>query len=195
MDRSEATSIVLDRWDVWLARGNVLDALKPLLLETRDAVAAMLAPWSCCRRHLAEGKYLILQRSAEPSFYQAAGGAKVETYGTGRRCLLGIKEGQAQLEALGAPSLIYEPGAHNLACQINHFSVCTGVIGVRGAEFANALWMPAAAKIIMFLSSGLSNRDPPARSLARLLGHDYYEIPHQGEISPSMDISRIIHHL
>ena len=91
----------------------------------------MLARWSCCDRNQANGKYLILRRSAEPSFYKAGGGAKFKSYGAGRRSLHGIEEGQAKLEALGVPSLVYEPGIHNLACQINHFSACAGVIGVR----------------------------------------------------------------
>ena len=184
-----AASPVVKRWDV-IIRNGAGDRVRDMLIETRDTLAAMLSPWSCCRRDLSERRYLLLRRSPEPSFYRSGGGAKAPTYGMGRRSFEGIEEGQAQLEALGAPSLIYEAGSHNLACQINHFSRCAGVIGVRGADFANIIWAAPEAKIIMFLSSGL-HEDPPQRALAALLGLDYSEVPHHGEISPVFDVSRV----
>jgi hypothetical protein len=189
------TAIVLERWDYRIVRGENLDALREILLETRDAIASLLKPWSCCGGDQAEGKHLILQRSAEPTFYQAGGGARRETYGLGRRSFLGIKEGHAQLEALGIPCLTYEPGIHNLACQINHFSACAGIIGVRGAEFANVVWMPASTNTFMFMSNSLPGPDASHQTLARLLGHIYLTIPHEGEANPVLDVSRITEHL
>jgi hypothetical protein len=193
--RQSANGIVLERWDIRVGRNDNLDALMPPVLETREALAAMLTPWSCCNRHLAKGKYLILQRSAEPSFYQAGGGARRATYGAGRRVLKGIKEGHAELEAAGVPCLIYEPGVHNLACQINHFSDCAGVIAVRGAEVTNVLWSPVTARIVIFQSNGTPQSDSSHKILAGLLGQGYFEIPHKGEVSPLLDVPRIIEYL
>jgi hypothetical protein len=187
---STAPAIVLDRWDVWLLDDARKDELAQVL-SVKDQLADALRSKGCCDHHLAADQLLVLQRSPEPEFYGPAGGAIKKTYGTGRRTLREIEKGCAALNAMGVKAMIYEPGAHNLACQIAHFSICAGVVGVRGAEFANILWTAPEAKIILFLSTSFPNAPPP-RALSRILRRAYAEIDHLGEVSPALDASRIM---
>lgn len=187
-------AVLLSRWDLLLTGSSDRGGLRASLIEARDSVARVLEPWPCCARGRAEGKYLLLRRSPEPSFYQSDGEARIKTYGAGRRMLLGIEDAHQELEAQGAPCLVYEPGLHNLACQIAHFSSCSGAVGVRGAEFANMIWMSIPAKVFVFMSSSASH-PPPPRALASLLGLAYREIDHCGQANPTLDAARIIDHI
>lgn len=187
-------AVLLDRWDLLLTGSGDRGALKASLIEAREAAAAALARMPCCVSGRAQGKYLLLRRSPEPSFYQSDGEARIKTYGAGRRMLLGIEDARRELEAQGVQGLVYEPGLHNLACQIAHFSSCSGAVGVRGAEFANMIWMSIPAKVFVFMSSSASH-PPPLRALASLLGLAYREIDHGGEANPTLDVARIIDHI
>lgn len=192
---SDGAALGVDRWDLWLYEGQRNAALRSLLIEARDIATDLLAPTACCNAHAAEGKLLILRRAPEPDFYRPGGPAKVAGYGAGRRVMTGIDEGAAALEKRGVASLVYEPGAHTIGCQIEHFRRCAGVVGVRGAEFGNILWVPENAKIVMFMSTTINNDYPPPRALAKLLGQAYVEIPHGGEANPTLDIDLITDHL
>lgn len=190
-DMRQHHAVVLPRWDALLRSENILPDLVGRICAARDMAARLLVPHACCDGTAAKSKHLILRRSAQPAYYAPNGGARVETYGTGRRHFSGIEEGQTQLEARGVACMPYEPGAHNLGCQISHFSQCAGIIGVRGAEFANMIWLPEHARQIIFLSQGFAH-SPPQRALAQLLGLHYQEIASSGESGAHLDIERII---
>lgn len=182
---------VVPRWDVWLLHGSETGRLKATLSGAAAVLRDALRGCACCRAEGAVGRYLILRRSAEPSYYQVGGPAQVPTYGAGRRTLRGLEEGAAALERLGWSNLIYEPGAHNLACQIAHFAGCAGVIGVRGAEFANLVWAPAGARVVMIQSAFFRARAAPPLALAELLGLPTIELPHEGEADPLLNAALI----
>ena len=182
---------VMDRWDLWLKHGDGALAQKPLT-EAAEFAAGLLSAWPCCNPRNARDSVLIIRRSPEPSFYKPGGGAVIERYGAGRRSFEHVDEGADELNARGVRSIVYEPGLHNLACQINHFSRCGAVVGVRGAEFANILWAPRSARIIMFMSSSIPNDRPPPRILAALLGQPFFDIPHEGAASPTLDVEKVM---
>jgi len=97
----------------------------------------------------AHGKVLILKRSEPPEFYKDGCGAKKKGYGTSRRALIGIEQAAAELERRGVPVAIFEPGGETLATQIRAFHKAAGLVGIRGSEFANLIWMKRGAQGVM----------------------------------------------
>lgn len=179
----------IDRWDLRIARAPdaELAELKPLIESARMSLSARVGGRACCSPALARGSFLIIKRSDEPDYYKAGGGASIETYGAGRREFLDLESGCSALQAAGLACLIYEPGRHNLACQVAHFSVCAGVIGVRGAEFANVVWARADTTMIMFMANGFLNESPPPQRLSRMFGQNFHTVPHGGVRNPSLN--------
>ncbi|RYG88273.1 MAG: DUF563 domain-containing protein [Alphaproteobacteria bacterium] len=189
---SALRSAAAPRWDAWIKLSEEPGAVTGQLARAAEVLKTRLVPGACCSGAEAIGRYLILRRSAEPEYYRRDGTATKPTYGTGRRAFLGLEEGSVALRDLGYDNLIYEPGAHSLGCQIAHFAQCVGVIGVRGAEFANTLWLPSGATVVLVHSSLFKDHDAPQRTLSKVLGHPrLIEVPHEGVKSPVLNAQRV----
>ena len=74
-----------------------------------------------------------------------------------------------QLVGLGIPAVIYEPGQHSFRCQVRVFQEAKGIIGLRGAEFANLLWCERPIPIILIQQKEIHKSDPPQSRLGELL--------------------------
>jgi hypothetical protein len=165
--------IRLPRWDQRLETAGISDAaFAESIRATAAFVAAEASGLGCCRETTPSDGYLLLRRSPEPDYYGPGGGADAKGYGTGRRELSGLEPCLEALAARGIPAAVYEPGAHELACQIRHFARARGVIGLRGAELANLAWMRPEAVVLMLCWT--SPRTPPQRLLAAALGIGRY---------------------
>jgi hypothetical protein len=85
------------------------------------------------------------------------------------RVLVGDELLKEQLVGLGIPTVIYEPGQHSFRCQVRVFQDAKGVIGLRGAEFANLLWCEGPIPIIIIQQKAIHDSDPPQSKLGDLL--------------------------
>lgn len=182
--------VVIPRWDIQLSKNSSHPVSFLRTIDSlRDSLQRKLATAYCCPEDKVEGKFLLIKRSPQPSYYDDRRKGEWSGYGTGRRALLGLDEACERLNSKGIDTIIYEPGTHDMACQINHFFRCSGLIGVRGAEFANMFWMRPNAKVILINTPYFKKRlkdIPPPRKLASLLALDYHEIEHNEE-SPVLD--------
>ena len=180
----------MPRWDIKLSAASHPISFLRTIASLRDSLQRKLTTAYCCPKENLEGKFLLIKRSPQPSFYDDRGKDKWSGYGAGRRSLLGLEEACERLNSKRIDAIIYEPGAHNMACQMNHFSRCSGFIGVRGAEFVNMFWMRPNAKVILINSAWFNKRStdiPPQRKLASLLALNYHEIGPNNEESPVLD--------
>lgn len=131
---------------------------------------------------------IILTRSAQPEFFDTNGAAKVKGFGVGRREITNIPELVQYLEDRGLDFKVYEPGAHTLKCQTNHFSQARKVFGIRGAEWANMIWMNPTASIFMVFSGGY--KTPLLPQLAKDLQiQTTYSV--EEEVFPRIDPSQV----
>ncbi len=129
-------------------------------------------------------KYLILRRSTELDYHKKNNLA----YGASRRNLVGIDETSQYLREQNIPIEIFEPGVSSISQQIAVFNKCKGIIGIRGAEFANIIWMRPNSKLILIQNPGSFWNPPLARLLAPIFSLDYHEIitdvPHFPKLDP-----------
>lgn len=123
---------------------------------------------------LLSDKYLILKRSPQPQFYNGGGKAEISTYGSNRRELTGIENARDVLTNKNIPVQIYEPGKHSFVEQIKVFQNCKGIIGIKGAEFANLIWMKPKSKVILIWPSNMKS-GPIQHALANILGLEYHQ--------------------
>ena len=108
--------------------------------------------------------YLLLKRSNEPSYYNEKDGtAEIKGYGASRRALKNIELAAERLIGKGIPIKIYEPGADSISDQIKTFYAAKGVIGIRGAEAANLIWLKPKSKVVII--------DPNKRHPMHLLNY------------------------
>jgi len=88
---------------------------------------------------------------------------------TQTRVIEGDEVLKEQLIRLGIPAVIYEPGQHSFRCQVRVFQDAKGVVGLRGAEFANLLWCDRPIPIILIQQKAIHKNDPPQPKLCELL--------------------------
>lgn len=120
--------------------------------------------------------YLILKRSDAPDFYdKEKGQAEIKTYGTSRRSLVGLEKASELLNSNNISSEVFEPGKISLTKQIQKYAKAKGIIGVRGAEFANQLWLPDYSEIILIQPQNMTDGSPQ-KALAHILGYKYIQI-------------------
>ena len=126
--------IYVDKWD----SGQIID-LK-LFYKTLDLVKYALKNEKvlCC--DCITSKNLILKRSKSPSYYLKNGHSEILSYGVDRRSIINLDEVCGILKQAKIMFKLYEPGLHNLNCQIKIFSQSEAVTGIRGAEFANIVF-------------------------------------------------------
>ena len=117
----------MPRWDLKLSENSSHPvSFLRTIVSLRGSLQRKLATAYCCPEDKVEGKFLLIKRSPQPSFYDDRRKGKWSGYGTGRRALLGLDEACERLNSKGIDTIIYEPGAHDMACQINHFFRCSG---------------------------------------------------------------------
>ncbi len=187
--------LLLPRWDISILKNHAFPAssLKNIV-SIQQQLPCMFPQLACCNAASANGKILILKRAPEHPFYsKSAGRAENRTYGAGRRTLRGVKECEERLLDSGIDCMIYESGSHNIFCQMNHFAMCTGIIGVRGSEFANLFWMKKGALAVMIHSEFFKNKKkiPPQRTLASLVSLKFIELDSNDQVSPRLDADLI----
>ncbi len=90
----------------------------------------------CQQKNLSHN--LLIKRSLPHSYYLYD--SEIKGYGTTRRAIENWQEISNYLFSKGIDHLIYEPGKHSFACQIEHFKNAKKIIGIRGAEWANLIW-------------------------------------------------------
>ncbi len=123
-----------------------------------------------------QNTYLIIQRSAPPKNYERSALNKEATdYGIERRSLNGVEAAVTQLGQAGIKAMAFEPGIHDITHQINMFYHCKGIIGIRGAEFANMVWLRPGSTCIMIDTTHI-DAPPPQRILAQAMGLQYTEL-------------------
>ena len=184
-------SITIPRWDVYL---EFFDSFPKIYEPQINEIRKQLIDWANSPSETSYEPYtLILKRSAPPT--TAIGRESVEKrwlkgYGSERRQLRGIDSLNNDLSKRGYNPLIFEPGAHNLKEQIRVHNHSKALIAIRGADLFNMFWMPKNSTVIMQLSSGLMNKGAQS-ILAKYCGHQFYEIPHNGQVSPILTFDKI----
>ncbi|MEB2786436.1 glycosyltransferase 61 family protein [Algoriphagus persicinus] len=193
--KKKGNSVIVPRWDEYLRLYfDFPPNLKLNFAEYKEKMIGFAQVNACCDPHLGKDKLLILSRAPKPQFISSDALNKnrwFSGYGNERRTLNQVEEGIEQLSTEGYDCLSYEPGSHNLACQINHFSKCSGIIGVRGAEFANMVWMKENAIVILFRSADFNNT-PLQRELISPINLVFHEIAHNGQNSPTFDTKEVL---
>ena len=115
------------------------------------------------------GKALVIEREAPPNFYRRNGGSESATYGTDRRSLKNVPALVDRLNESDLPATLFTPGAHGLAKQIRAFRDCTGLVLMRGAEIANALFMSPQSPIFVLCPRGFASYPAPHNAIAPLM--------------------------
>ena len=171
--------IILERYDLLLLNPNFHEYIYSKFINIKKGLERYKSSLECCSYKCDNKKlktsFLVIKRSPEPDYYKDSGSAEIKGYGEGRRVFSGLDEGVEYLNSIGIQSLIYSPGSHTLFCQMRYFSECKGIIGIRGAEFANLVWMKEGSFAYMFFHN-IDNPDPPQRKLANLLNIKFFEI-------------------
>lgn len=145
----------LDDWDYrWNSFENV-----------QTAANAIISAWvnhRCQQIDCPCSTNIIIQRSNPHPFY-LDGRAEISGYGTNRRSISNWTEVQNLLIKNSIDHEIYEPGRHSLGCQILTFRNARKVVGIRGAEWANAIWSLPGINLRIF------DPNPPATLLEEFL--------------------------
>jgi len=140
----------LEHWDAFTLQPEHQPALRQRLTRVVPRLRRVLINRCPCRRtHGAFDKVLILMRSPEPAFYAPGGGAQVSGYGAARRRLANPEAIRDHFQQAGHPAGLYEPGVHSLACQMEVFTRARGIIGIKGAEWANLIWTPPGTPVYL----------------------------------------------
>jgi hypothetical protein len=161
--------------------------------------------------------FLILCRSSPPDFYvktkeesgwlrrvfallsgnnndSKKGKAEISGYGTSRRSLSGIEEARQKLLERDIPVETFEPGQFCLLEQIRVFQSCKGIIGIKGAEFANLIWLKPQSQVVLIRPSSMKT-PPVQRELSRMLDLNYVEIETDDGFFPKLDYNVLEQHL
>ena len=194
--------ISVPRWDVWLANfeyehifkeKTIYEKIKNKLLRGRHPIDKTLfselifqvktmliekanAEPIRSELHCFCEKYLILNRSPQPEYYDRGGNAEISSYGTGRRALTGLENAKHYLSDRDIPISIFEPGAFGLVEQIQIFNNCKGVIGIIGAEFANIIWMKPNRNVVRILPLESRHLPPITKNLSHILNLEFSDI-------------------
>lgn len=186
--------LILPRWDEYLEQ---YKDFPPLLKKKYELLKNDMFDFVGDYRLENVKPYLILKRSEWPKGIEQD---KIrlarwfDGYGAGRRQLLGVEETEKEMNSMGFYTQIYEPGLFSLKEQICKFSNSRGIIGVRGAEFVNMLWMPKGSLAIMFESVEFKI-SPIQFQLAKCLNINLIILDHEGKSSPLLTFDKISKYL
>ena len=115
------------------------------------------------------------------------------SYGAGRRYIFNINQIYEHLKNENINVAIYDSGQDNLLAQGKKVNDVKGIIGIRGAEFANIFWMKKNSTIIMFLSP-IPKENHGVRNLCELLGMKFIGLPVES-LMPTVNPSEIMPYL
>lgn len=132
------------------------------------------------------GCYILIARSSEPEFYAKGGKAETKGYGISRRALVGIEDIEQKLRNRDIPVRIFEPGQFSLMEQIRVFQCCKGIIGIKGAEFANLIWLKPKSKVILIKPANMVT-PPVQKYLAKNMDLEYIEIENDQGPFPKLE--------
>ena len=182
---ANAAGKLVPRWDLWLRGGTSLrirwasrlhrlGLRHPVLCgveRVREFILghALSGPPPSTDSVREGAEWLLLKRSEEPSFYRPDGPAEKPNYGLTRRSIANLDALAAELESRGMPVRIYEPGQDDLATQVRTYHAAAGVIGIRGAELANIVWMRPGSGVVMLVTP-VKRENNVARHLAIVRG-------------------------
>ncbi|MBT5032212.1 MAG: glycosyltransferase family 61 protein [Proteobacteria bacterium] len=191
----------IPRWDMWLMSAKIdgkhtdhPNFLDTMMQVKRDINSRIDRLQTALMRKTDFNGFLILKRSKQPKFYERGGESEIPTYGTGRRELIGIETAVNNLTNENIPVKIFEPGKHSFIEQVQAFQNCKGIIGVRGAEFANIIWMNRKSKVILIQPSNMGVV-VFQKSLAEILDLNYIEIPTDETHTIKLDHQTLLSHL
>jgi hypothetical protein len=118
---------------------------------------------------------IVFQRSEEDPFYLSAQMAQFPRYGKGRRNLVNGAEVTSYLSDQGIAARLLDFGILSLAEQIVVCSRAGAILGIRGAEFANVIWMRPESRAILLAPKERENH--ATRTLARAMRVKFYLFP------------------
>jgi len=137
-------------------------------------------------RHVSESKgqlarwleldVIVFERSCEHPYYRTSGMARFPGYGRGRRHLVNGTEIVTLLQQQGLRAEMLDLGALSLADQITACNHARAVIGIRGAEFANLIWMRPGSAALM-LGTPVKSENYGTSSLAKTFDLSFRNIP------------------
>ena len=163
----------LNKFRLWLASrrsGSVLSGMRRI-----QALILKNCGLGALSNHPPKPEWLLLDRSEEHDFYRQGGDAEISSYGKGRRAIANLVELELELKKAGIQVKIYEPGANPIQHQIKTFHEAHGIIGVRGAEFANLLWMRPGSRALM-IATPTPRKNQATRNLALLQGISFQSL-------------------
>lgn len=163
---------------VILHYSNVKSELRERISRVRNWVIPQLTVGSPIAGDLpAPDQYLVLKRSPPPPLPATDSSLKhvFRTYGTESRSLQGVEEAAAELQSRGNKIEVFEPGKYTLVDQIRVFANCRGIIGIRGSEFANQIWLKPGSPVVMISPHSMGPAELQ-QTLPWLLDLDYHEL-------------------
>lgn len=145
----------IEQWDMHWTN---IDPVRSAIEQIKNAYRT----YECSANHskLAE-ENLLITRSHPHDFYLHY--AEIKGYGTSRRAIENWQEISEHLFSKGVNHILYEPGIHSLGCQIHHFKNAKRIVGMRGAEWANAIWADQDIRV------RVTDPNPPAEILINFL--------------------------
>jgi hypothetical protein len=108
----------------------------------------------------------VIKRSNDHPFYHLARMARFPSYGVGRTDLINAQEVAQRLSDQGIAAQVVEFGSMTLGQQIQVAGRARAFIGIRGAEFANVIWMRPNTHAIMLATPARENH--ATRTLSRV---------------------------
>lgn len=119
---------------------------------------------------------VVLKRSEPHPYYRTDGPSSFPGYGSERRQLTNSIAIANLIETFGFQAKILDLSTLSFLDQVKTFRDARAVIGARGAEFANVLWMKQASDALMF-ATPLDKPSHAARTLALTMGVRFAEVP------------------
>ena len=170
---------------VYLSTSNFTDKLRGQIIELRDIIISGIMNKSNLTTEMINDPWLVLRRSEQPDYYAIEGKAENKGYGMSRRGLKDIDIFVNKKKGLGLNITAYESGIHTIAHQIHTFNQAKGIIGIKGAEFANLIWMRENSRVIQIRPNSM--RTPNVQfKLATLLNLNFIEVITEEGNFPSM---------
>ncbi|MDN3205573.1 glycosyltransferase 61 family protein [Algoriphagus sediminis] len=190
--RVKADKILIPRWDRYLDEyGSFSSPVK------KDLKGTILHLKLWAKSDQSREEIIVIERSRPPSILKSTEGKEARwlpNYGTERRQLKNGEEINDFLKSQGYNARRFFPGDESLKLQIDVFSKAKVLIGIRGAELLNMIWMLPEAKVIMQESADFKNEAIQIK-LANAFDLELKIIPHDGQISPSLNPEHILTYL
>ena len=162
------------RWDRYLLHFEASAPSDSLIDAYRQMVTPLVQQMQSSAQSLDGGfveefamnSVAVIKRSDDHPFYHSARMAQFPSYGVGRTDLINAHEVANRLSDQGIAAQVVEFGVMTLGQQIQVASRARAFIGIRGAEFANVIWMRPDTHAIMLATPARENH--ATRTLSRI---------------------------